>query len=59
MKTDVNEVFAAFVTADVPSGSVIEGFDTTEALVSKVKNDFCNNQNTDLWNGIRSYHTEK
>ncbi|CAG9123156.1 unnamed protein product [Plutella xylostella] len=32
MKTDVNEVFAAFVTADVPTGSVIEGFDATEAL---------------------------
>lgn len=31
-----NEVFAAFVTADVVAGSVIQGFDTTEAFVSKI-----------------------
>ncbi|KAJ0176239.1 hypothetical protein K1T71_008413 [Dendrolimus kikuchii] len=27
-----NEVFAAFVTADAPAGSIISGFDTTEAF---------------------------
>lgn len=29
-----NEVFAAFVTADAPPGSIIKDFDTTEAFVS-------------------------
>lgn len=29
-----NEVFAAFVTADVVAGSIIDSFDASEALVS-------------------------
>lgn len=31
-----NEVFAAFVTADVRPGSIISDFDTTEAFVSAI-----------------------
>lgn len=29
-----NEVFGAFVTADMPPGSIIESFDMSDALVS-------------------------
>lgn len=35
LPTQVDEVFGAFVLAEVKPGSVIEGFDTTEAMVSK------------------------
>lgn len=34
LPTQVDEVYSAFVTADVPPGSIINGFDTTTALVS-------------------------
>ena len=32
-----NEVFGAFITANVNVGSIISGFDTTEAFVSANK----------------------
>lgn len=32
----IGEVFAAFVTADINPGSIINGFDTTEAFVSRL-----------------------
>lgn len=35
LPTQANEVFAAFVTADVNAGSIIKDFDTTEAFVSR------------------------
>lgn len=35
MPKQANEVFAAFVTADVVPGSVINDFDTSEAFVSR------------------------
>lgn len=34
LKGESDEVYAAFVTADVKPGSIISGFDTTEAFVS-------------------------
>lgn len=34
LPTQPNEVYAAFVTADVKPGSIIGDFDTTEAFVS-------------------------
>lgn len=34
LPAQINEVFGAFVTADVNAGSVIDGFDTTDAFVS-------------------------
>lgn len=34
LPSQTDEVFAAFVTADAPPGSVINGFDTSEAMVS-------------------------
>lgn len=35
LPTQSNEVFGAFVTADVNPGSIIAGFDTSEAFVSE------------------------
>lgn len=40
LPTQKNEVFGAFVTADVPAGSVIEGFDMSEASVSRFYDPF-------------------
>lgn len=34
LPTHSGEVFGAFVTADITAGSIISGFDATEALVS-------------------------
>lgn len=35
LPAETNEVFAAFVTADAMPGSIIEGFDTADAMVSQ------------------------
>ena len=34
LPAQIDEVFGAFVTADVNGGSIINGFDTTDAMVS-------------------------
>ena len=40
LTAQAGEVFAAFVTADVVPGSVIEDFDTTEAFVSTYRSSY-------------------